>query len=140
MPILMKLHESRTTVGQNWKMLLKLKSAVSYALNCQIIMDDLSKPLDEESIKVTMDDCVNGLQELTPAFGASTDNLERCRLLEYVAIGPHCSNLDLSNTSGSPQESSSKGGLVWESSSLILQLCSLILRWSDFIGFLEGSR
>ncbi|CAD6229848.1 unnamed protein product [Miscanthus lutarioriparius] len=33
------------------------------------------------------------LEELTPAFGASTDNLERCRLLEYVAVGPHYSNL-----------------------------------------------
>ena len=84
MPILMKLHESRTTVGQNWKVLLKLKSAVSYALNCQISMDDLTKPLDEESIKVTMDDCVNGLQELTPAFGASTDNLERCRFVSHI--------------------------------------------------------
>jgi SpoVK/Ycf46/Vps4 family AAA+-type ATPase len=37
-------------------------------------MDDLTKPLDEESIKVTMDDFVNGLQEITPTFGASTDN------------------------------------------------------------------
>jgi len=59
-----------------------VKSAVSYALNRQISMDDLTKPLDEESIKVTMDDFVNGLQEITPAFGASTDNLERCRLYQ----------------------------------------------------------
>ena len=60
-----------------------VKSAVSYALNRQISMDDLTKPLDEESIKVTMDDFVNGLQEITPAFGASTDNLERCRLYQH---------------------------------------------------------
>ena len=59
-----------------------VKSAVSYALNRQISMDDLTKPLDEESIKVTMDDFVNGLQEITPSFGASTDNLERCRLYQ----------------------------------------------------------
>jgi vesicle-fusing ATPase len=56
-----------------------VKSAVSFALNRQITMDDLTKPLDEENIKVTMDDFVNAQQEITPAFGASTDNLERCR-------------------------------------------------------------
>ncbi|RLM93965.1 hypothetical protein C2845_PM08G25320 [Panicum miliaceum] len=67
-----------------------VKSAVSYALNRQISMDDLTKPLDEESIKVTMDDFVNGLQEITPAFGASTYNLERCRLRGIVDCGkPH---------------------------------------------------
>jgi vesicle-fusing ATPase len=47
-----------------------VKSAVSYALNRQITMDDLTKP---------MDDFVNALHEITPAFGASTDDLERCR-------------------------------------------------------------
>ncbi|GJM93151.1 hypothetical protein PR202_ga09681 [Eleusine coracana subsp. coracana] len=67
-----------------------VKSAVSYALNRQISMDDLTKPLDEESIKVTMDDFVNALHEITPAFGASTDNLERCRLRGIVDCGnPH---------------------------------------------------
>lgn len=56
-----------------------MKSAVSFALNRQISMDDLTKPLDEESIKVTMDDFLHALQEIIPAFGASTDDLERCR-------------------------------------------------------------
>ncbi|KAK1261112.1 Vesicle-fusing ATPase [Acorus gramineus] len=56
-----------------------VKSAVSFALNRQISLDDLTKPLDEESIKVTMDDFLNALHEIVPAFGASTDNLERCR-------------------------------------------------------------
>ncbi|KAF6991143.1 hypothetical protein CFC21_008257 [Triticum aestivum] len=64
-----------------------VKSAVSFALNRQISMDDLTKPLDEESIKVTMDDFVNGLHEITPAFGASTDDLERCRLHGIVDCG-----------------------------------------------------
>ncbi|KAG5546235.1 hypothetical protein RHGRI_018423 [Rhododendron griersonianum] len=54
------------------------KSAVSYALNRQLSMDDLTKPVDEESIKVTMDDFLNALYEVRPAFGASTDDLERC--------------------------------------------------------------
>lgn len=56
-----------------------MKSAVSYALNRQLSMDDLTKPVDEESIKVTMDDFLNALHEVIPAFGASTDDLERCR-------------------------------------------------------------
>ncbi|AQK53953.1 Vesicle-fusing ATPase [Zea mays] len=64
-----------------------VKSAVSFALNRQITMDDLTKPLDEESIKVTMDDFVNALHEITPAFGASTDDLERCRLRGIVDCG-----------------------------------------------------
>lgn len=42
-------------------------------------MDDLTKPLDEESIKVTMEDFLNALHEIPPAFGASTGDLERCR-------------------------------------------------------------
>ncbi|XP_044483543.1 vesicle-fusing ATPase-like [Mangifera indica] len=64
-----------------------VKSAVSYALNRQISMDDLTKPVDEESIKVTMDDFLNALHEIVPAFGASTDDLERCRLNGMVDCG-----------------------------------------------------
>lgn len=58
-----------------------VKSAVSYALNRQLSMDDLTKPVDEESIKVTMDDFLHAINEVRPAFGASTDDLERCRLV-----------------------------------------------------------
>ncbi|XP_008775164.1 vesicle-fusing ATPase-like [Phoenix dactylifera] len=64
-----------------------VKSAVSFALNRQISMDDLTKPLDEESIKVTMDDFLYAMQEVVPAFGASTDDLERCRLNGVVDCG-----------------------------------------------------
>ncbi|KAL0320675.1 UNVERIFIED_CONTAM: Vesicle-fusing ATPase [Sesamum radiatum] len=46
-----------------------VKSAVSYALNRQLSMDDLTKPVDEENIKVTMEDFLNALQEVIPAFG-----------------------------------------------------------------------
>ena len=55
------------------------KSAVSFALNRQLSMDDLTKPVDEESIKVTMEDFLNALYEVRPAFGASADDLERFR-------------------------------------------------------------
>lgn len=56
-----------------------VKSAVSYALNRQLSLDDLTKKVDEDSIKVTMDDFINALHEVVPAFGASTDDLQRCR-------------------------------------------------------------
>lgn len=62
-----------------------VKSAVSYALNRQLSMDDLTKPVEEENIKVTMEDFLNALHEVIPAFGASTDDLERCR---YCQIRP----------------------------------------------------
>ncbi|XP_077229727.1 AAA-type ATPase family protein [Tasmannia lanceolata] len=65
-----------------------VKSAVSFALNRQISLDDLTKPLDEESIKITMNDFLHALQEIIPAFGASTDDLERCRLHGIVDCGP----------------------------------------------------
>ncbi|XVF25799.1 hypothetical protein REPUB_Repub13aG0244700 [Reevesia pubescens] len=64
-----------------------VKSAVSFALNRQVSMDDLTKPVDEENIKVTMDDFLNALLDITPAFGASTDDLERCRLNGMVDCG-----------------------------------------------------
>ncbi|EEF43280.1 vesicular-fusion protein nsf, putative [Ricinus communis] len=64
-----------------------VKSAVSFALNRQLNMEDLTKPVDEESIKVTMDDFLTALQEVVPAFGASTDDLERCRLNGIVECG-----------------------------------------------------
>lgn len=63
------------------------KSAVSFALNRQLSMDDLTKPVDEESIKVTMEDFLNAVYEVRPAFGASTDDLERCRLNGMVDCG-----------------------------------------------------
>lgn len=64
-----------------------VKSAVSFALNRQLSLEDLSKPIDEESIKVTMNDFQHALQEIIPAFGASMDNLERCRLNGIVDCG-----------------------------------------------------
>ncbi|XP_057531196.1 vesicle-fusing ATPase-like [Amaranthus tricolor] len=64
-----------------------VKSAVSYALNRQLNMDDLNKPVDEENIKVTMNDFLEALEEVRPAFGASTSDLERCRLNGMVECG-----------------------------------------------------
>ncbi|GKC57754.1 RNA-directed DNA polymerase, eukaryota, reverse transcriptase zinc-binding domain protein [Tanacetum coccineum] len=43
-------------------------------------LDNLTKTVDEESIKVTMDEFLNALHEVIPSFGASMDSLERCRV------------------------------------------------------------
>ncbi|XP_019445668.1 PREDICTED: vesicle-fusing ATPase-like [Lupinus angustifolius] len=64
-----------------------VKSAVSYALNRQLSLEDLTKPVEEENIKVTMEDFLNAVHEVVPAFGASTDDLERCRLHGMVDCG-----------------------------------------------------
>lgn len=42
-------------------------------------MEDLTKPVDEENIKITMDDFLQALLEVKPAFGASSKDLELCR-------------------------------------------------------------
>nr|XP_024368606.1 vesicle-fusing ATPase-like [Physcomitrium patens]PNR60159.1 hypothetical protein PHYPA_002952 [Physcomitrium patens] len=56
-----------------------VKSATSFALNRQVNLTDLSKPLDEDNIKVTMDDFLKALDEVKPAFGAAINTLELCR-------------------------------------------------------------
>ncbi|KAI9096005.1 hypothetical protein K1719_026152 [Acacia pycnantha] len=40
-----------------------------------------------QNLKVTMEDFLNALHEVIPAFGASTDDLERCRLHGMVDCG-----------------------------------------------------
>ena len=42
-------------------------------------MEDLSNPVDEENIKITMEDFRQGLREVMPAFGASPKALQNCR-------------------------------------------------------------
>ncbi|WZZ59541.1 hypothetical protein YC2023_059648 [Brassica napus] len=54
-----------------------VKSATSYALNRQLSMDDLTKPVEEKNIKITMEDFLHAIHEVQPAFGASTDDLVR---------------------------------------------------------------
>ncbi|KAI3903195.1 hypothetical protein MKW98_031849 [Papaver atlanticum] len=49
-----------------------VKSVISYALNRQLTLEDLTKTLDEESIKVNMDDFLHALQEIIPALKACT--------------------------------------------------------------------
>eukprot|EP00191_Tetraselmis_sp_GSL018_P003273 CAMPEP_0177605460 /NCGR_PEP_ID=MMETSP0419_2-20121207/16713_1 /TAXON_ID=582737 /ORGANISM="Tetraselmis sp., Strain GSL018" /LENGTH=667 /DNA_ID=CAMNT_0019099611 /DNA_START=370 /DNA_END=2373 /DNA_ORIENTATION=- len=57
-----------------------VKGAVSFALHRQVDVSDLSKPVDDENLKVTMADFERALQEITPAFGSDKESLEAYRL------------------------------------------------------------
>eukprot|EP00890_Picochlorum_soloecismus_P000586 jgi/Picsp_1/1528/NSC_05006-R1_n-ethylmaleimide sensitive fusion protein len=57
-----------------------VKSAASFALNRQIDVNDLSKTVDEENIKICMEDFKTALEEVIPAFGATVELLDSFRL------------------------------------------------------------
>ncbi|KAL6220996.1 hypothetical protein ACLB2K_008749 [Fragaria x ananassa] len=64
-----------------------VSSAVPFAFNRQLSLDDLTKPVDEKNIKVTMDDFRRALEEIRPTYGASAEELERCRLNGFLNCG-----------------------------------------------------
>lgn len=70
-----------------------VKSAASYALNRNVDINDLHKPLDEENIKVTMSDFMAALDEVQPAFGSNTEGLEACRRHGIIDYGDACRHL-----------------------------------------------
>ena len=70
-----------------------VKSATSFALNRQVDVNDLSKPIDEDNIKVTMEDFLAALKEVTPAFGATIETLDSYRLHGMVDFGPRHEHL-----------------------------------------------
>jgi len=53
-----------------------VKSAASFALNRNVDINDLHRPLDEESIRVTGADFEAALAEVAPAFGAASESLQ----------------------------------------------------------------
>ncbi|EFJ49121.1 hypothetical protein VOLCADRAFT_80882 [Volvox carteri f. nagariensis] len=53
-----------------------VKDATAYALNRAVNFDDLHAPLEEENLKVTMEDFEKALEEVKPAFGTSVETLE----------------------------------------------------------------
>ncbi|KAG7541976.1 Aspartate decarboxylase-like domain superfamily [Arabidopsis thaliana x Arabidopsis arenosa] len=64
-----------------------VKSATSYALNRQLSLEDLTKAVDEENIKITMDDFLQALLEVKPAFGSASKDLDLCRPTGFVDCG-----------------------------------------------------
>lgn len=65
-----------------------VKSAASFALNRQIDVNNLNKTIDEDSIKVCMQDFITAMEEVIPAFGATVDVLNSYRLHGMVDYGP----------------------------------------------------
>jgi len=70
-----------------------VKSAVSFALHRQVDPANLSAPIQEENIKVTMEDFHEALGEVKPAFGAATDSLTRLRLNGIIPYGDRFTHL-----------------------------------------------
>eukprot|EP00963_Diacronema_lutheri_P001435 scaffold86_cov338-Pavlova_lutheri.AAC.98 len=70
-----------------------VKSAASFGLSRQIDVNDLTAELDEENIKITKQDFLSALQEVQPAFGASTELLESFLLNGIIESGPHFTHL-----------------------------------------------
>jgi len=64
-----------------------VKDAVAYALNRNVDLNNLNKPLDEDTIKVTMDDFEHALTEVVPAFGAATEALVGYRMHGIINYG-----------------------------------------------------
>ena len=65
-----------------------VKSAASFALNRQIDVNNLNKVIDEDSIKVCMQDFITAMDEVIPAFGATVDVLNSYRIHGMVDYGP----------------------------------------------------
>ncbi|CAL8461921.1 g1452 [Coccomyxa elongata] len=70
-----------------------VKSATSFALNRQVDFTDLSKPIDDENLKVSMEDFEAALAEVKPAFGAVTETLEEYRLNGILEYSDHFRHL-----------------------------------------------
>ncbi|TXG71257.1 hypothetical protein EZV62_006192 [Acer yangbiense] len=77
---------------------MKENSFLSPDVNLQEL-DDLTKPVDQESIKVTTDDFFNALGEIIPALGASTDDLQHCSFPHSISLAYSYQPLYLITTS-----------------------------------------
>ena len=64
-----------------------VKSAASFALNRQIDVNNLNKVIDEDSIKVSMQDFLTAMEEVIPAFGATVNALNSYRIHGMVDYG-----------------------------------------------------
>lgn len=65
-----------------------VRSATSFALDRETDMADLSKPVEEENIRVCRDDFLRALDEVKPSYGAATETLERYRPGGMLDVGP----------------------------------------------------
>lgn len=70
-----------------------IKSAASFALKRHVDPEDLSKPLDEDNVKVSMADFESALREVRPAFGANVNQLESYRVNGVLSCLPGHNNI-----------------------------------------------
>jgi vesicle-fusing ATPase len=70
-----------------------VKSAASFALNRNVDINDLHKPLDEEAIRVTAADFEAALAEVSPAFGAASESLQAYAPQGVIAYGDSFAHL-----------------------------------------------
>lgn len=64
-----------------------VKDAAAFALNRNVDINDLHKPLDEENIKVTQSDFEHAMDEVKPAFGAATETLSGYCMHGIISYG-----------------------------------------------------
>lgn len=65
-----------------------VRSATSFALDRETDLEDLARPVVEENIRVTRADFLRALEEVKPAYGASTETLDRYRPGGMLDAGP----------------------------------------------------
>ncbi|KAK9812135.1 hypothetical protein WJX73_009967 [Symbiochloris irregularis] len=70
-----------------------IRNTWSFALDRQVDRSNLSMPIDEDNLKVTMADFLLALQEVKPAFGAVTETLNSYRLHGITDWGPSFQHL-----------------------------------------------
>ncbi|GJR03212.1 vesicle-fusing ATPase [Tanacetum coccineum] len=71
---------TRYQLARAWYVVIHTYDFRKVVFDAILILDDLTKIVDKESIKVTMDEFLNALPEVIPSFGASIDSLERCKV------------------------------------------------------------
>ncbi|KAK4536945.1 hypothetical protein CDCA_CDCA10G2970 [Cyanidium caldarium] len=69
------------------------KSAAAFALQRQIDMSNVTKPLNPDAVCVGMDDFRRALHEVRPAFGVSGDDLQRCLVGGFIPHGERLEHL-----------------------------------------------
>ena len=69
------------------------KSAASWSFMREVDLENMAKSINEENIRVTMADFESALDEMKPAFGVATDEMENCLRNGYISYGPRFDEL-----------------------------------------------
>eukprot|EP00735_Rhodelphis_limneticus_P013290 TRINITY_DN68_c0_g1::TRINITY_DN68_c0_g1_i1::g.14766::m.14766 TRINITY_DN68_c0_g1::TRINITY_DN68_c0_g1_i1::g.14766 ORF type:complete len:735 (+),score=266.55,sp/Q9M0Y8/NSF_ARATH/46.05/0.0,AAA/PF00004.24/8e-39,AAA/PF00004.24/6.5e-12,AAA_22/PF13401.1/0.00036,AAA_22/PF13401.1/0.16,AAA_5/PF07728.9/4.1e-05,AAA_5/PF07728.9/0.065,AAA_2/PF07724.9/1.8e-06,AAA_2/PF07724.9/1.3,CDC48_N/PF02359.13/1.6e-08,CDC48_N/PF02359.13/1.4e+03,AAA_16/PF13191.1/0.003,AAA_16/PF13191.1/0.088,Mg_chelatase/PF01078.16/0.0036,Mg_ len=69
------------------------KSAVSFALNRQVNVEDLGRNIDANSLRIEMEDFLRALTEVQPAFGTKTNDFTSVLVNGFIGYGPRFERL-----------------------------------------------